>query len=113
MTPHYSRFVLSATSESPIASLVNEYRVVVNFHKTTKQSYMRQVQTSQYAYVSPVATPDGSEIGMTKHLMPETEFSFRLVSHATLAIRNAVLRWWDQRRHVGCGTGDNEDRVMC
>lgn len=110
MTPHYSRFVLSATSESPMASLINEYRVVVNFHKTTKQSYMRQVQTSQYGYVSPIATPDGSEIGMTKHLMPETEFSFRLLASTTAATRTRVLSWWARRTTDVAAVAD---RVMC
>lgn len=91
ITPHFNRFVLSATCETPFASVANEHRTVVNFSKTNKQSCMRQVQTSQFAFVSSTATPDGAEIGMSKHLTPGTKYTATLPAYKIVIVKQRVI----------------------
>ncbi|KAH7986982.1 hypothetical protein HPB49_025915 [Dermacentor silvarum] len=69
---------------------------------------MRKVPTSQYGYVSPIATSDGSYIGMTKHMLPDTEFSHRPCLDAAKEVRLVVAE--HVRRWMGA-TGKNSDVV--
>lgn len=91
VTNHYSRFVLSATCESLFAAVSNEHRTVVNFYKTNKQSYMRQLQSTQMGYVSATATPDGADIGMSKHLTFGTTYTVRMPDFFVREARERVL----------------------
>lgn len=61
-----------------ISSLCQEFRVVPSYFKTKKQNYMRQVHTSQYGFICPTLTPDGSNIGMIRHLNNNVRISMEM-----------------------------------
>lgn len=109
LTSHYSRFVLSSTCESLFAAVANEHRTVVNFYKTNKQSYMRQLQSTQMGYVSATATPDGADIGMAKHLTFGTSYTWRAPDFHVRLARERVLRLLGDR--VVLFTDENATRL--